>query len=754
MSDGESSVLPPVSVLIPTYMREEILCDTVEAVLELDYPCFEVVLVDQTPQHDAAVESRLREWEAQGRITRVRESVANLPRARNVGVFLASGEVVLFLDDDVTPVPELIREHVKHYADPTVWGVGGRTVLSEDEYGRDYPLPVPPEEAGDQWPLLLSRYTTPLPDALRVGGGNLSVRRNKFIEIGGFNENYPGNALGEDLEFVSRIRRAGGRTVYDPAAAAVHHMAGGGCRAEQDSGFEYSSLRARNSYYTLMRAKGYGGLIRESLRIWGQRVTGLAITFAGRPSPVAGPPLLPAPGPVAEVMSSDAGLPRKLQRVAALKTPQALASLVGLRRALRDYARDREVTGHYSRTATELQGRYGQRAPSAIGASSRREVIPPKSCQKVRVLHILGALTGGGIQSLALEILRHLDQSRFGMDVCTMSEDPGPLAAEARAAGARVYACSLRRNPFTYAERLARILHKGGYHVVHASSSSSTLGAPIWVAARAGVPVCVAHYQSVKSNRITLRNTVTSLLQRVVQKDAACIMGCSRSVLRSHFGPRWESDPRMHVVYNGIDAARYGDLSQRPAVRAEFGLQEDDLVVGNVGRFVMAKNHPLFVEIAAKVVEQVPQARFLLVGDGPLRPEIEARVERAGLESKFVFAGWRQDVPRVLTAMDVFLFPSLWEGLAIALIEAQASGLACVGSDLACFREVLPAEQQDYVFPLDQPERGAELVVSLLRDPDRRLELGAAAQAGSRRFDIKRTVRQIEELYLDSLGIE
>ena len=104
--------------------------------------------------------------------------------------------------------------------------------------------------------------------------------------------------------------------------------------------------------------------------------------------------------------------------------------------------------------------------------------------------------------------------------------------------------------------------------------------------------------------------------------------------------------------------------------------------------------------------------------------------------------------------MDVFLFPSLWEGLAIALIEAQASGLACVASDLECFKEVLTPEQQEYIFPLSHPERGAELVISLLRDADRRRELGGLAQAGSKRFDIKRIVRQIEELYLKSLGIE
>lgn len=370
--------------------------------------------------------------------------------------------------------------------------------------------------------------------------------------------------------------------------------------------------------------------------------------------------------------------------------------------------------------------------------------------RKVRVLHVLGSLAGGGIQTFVLEVLRHYDRAQFQMDVCAMSEHPGRDAASAESLGSRVYTCSLRAHPLTFSNRLRGILQEGGYDIIHVNRSGSMSGVPLWVARQAHIPVRIAHYHSVlrTTEGASLRGLLGPALRALVLREATHIVGCSREVLQTHFGRGWGLDPRMHVIHNGIDVSRYADTSVRPWAREELGIPNDSRVVGTVGRLCTRKNHGLFVRIAKMVAAQVRDVWFLVVGDGPLRAHLMALVEQGGLDGRFVFAGWRYDIPRMLAAMDVFLFTSLWEGFGIALVEAQAAGVPCVVSDLPVFDEALAPEQQGNRFPVDSPERGAAIVVSMLKDPRRRQQQGEAGKVFAQRFDVKECVRNLQELYL------
>jgi glycosyltransferase involved in cell wall biosynthesis len=136
-----------------------------------------------------------------------------------------------------------------------------------------------------------------------------------------------------------------------------------------------------------------------------------------------------------------------------------------------------------------------------------------------------------------------------------------------------------------------------------------------------------------------------------------------------------------------VDLAPYSLKVDRAAVRSEFGFRASNTIFGHVGRFDTQKNHAFLIDIATEIAKRDSEARFLLVGDGPLRPSIEEQVRRAGIASRTVFAGSRPDVPRLtMGTMDRFLFPSLYEGLGLALIEAQAAGLPATISD------VIPSE--------------------------------------------------------------
>jgi glycosyltransferase involved in cell wall biosynthesis len=174
--------------------------------------------------------------------------------------------------------------------------------------------------------------------------------------------------------------------------------------------------------------------------------------------------------------------------------------------------------------------------------------------------------------------------------------------------------------------------------------------------------------------------------------------------------------------------------------------------VGNTARFSEAKNHSVIIQGALRVCAAVPKAKFLLVGDGPLRGPSETLVANSDVRDRIVFAGWRDDIPAQLSAMDIFFFPSLWEGFGISLIEAQAGGLPCVTSDLPCFQEVLHPALWQLRVPATDVDAAVDRLISLLRDAPGRRELGAKAREHAQQFDSRRIVRRIEQLYLDGLA--
>jgi glycosyltransferase involved in cell wall biosynthesis len=363
----------------------------------------------------------------------------------------------------------------------------------------------------------------------------------------------------------------------------------------------------------------------------------------------------------------------------------------------------------------------------------------------VRVLHVLGALEGGGIQTFLLALLQHHDREGFSADVCEMAVEPGPLVHVAREAGAQVFQCSLSDSPMTFARRFAALLKQGKYDVVHVHRSSNVQAIPLRIAAENGVRVRVAHYQNVRTvpGVFSLRGFTDPSLRRMVVRNSTSIIGVSRAVLDSHFGGHWRNDPRFAVVPNAIDLQRYS-----PADRAA---QSDEFIIGHAGRFSAAKNHALIIDCAARLKGRIPGLRFLIAGDGPLRGEIEELIRERDVQDCVRLLGWQENMPDFLRGLDVFFFPSLWEGLPLALIEAQASGLPCVASSIPSNQEVLSPEALEWTAEPQDTERFAELLEKLWREKDSRLRLSQEARSHAAAFDIRTIARRIESLYLRQL---
>jgi glycosyltransferase involved in cell wall biosynthesis len=175
-------------------------------------------------------------------------------------------------------------------------------------------------------------------------------------------------------------------------------------------------------------------------------------------------------------------------------------------------------------------------------------------------------------------------------------------------------------------------------------------------------------------------------------------------------------------------------------------------MVVTVANFKAHKGHDYLFQAAARVRQEFPHVRFVLVGQGPLEAEIRALVQRRGLEGTVLFAGHRSDVPRVMSASDVFALASLHEGLSIALLEAMAVGTPPVVTDVGGLAEVVTSGRDGLVVPPRQPDELASAIGAMLRDPELRARLGRAARRRASNFDIRSSVERAEAVYSRLLG--
>jgi glycosyltransferase involved in cell wall biosynthesis len=286
-------------------------------------------------------------------------------------------------------------------------------------------------------------------------------------------------------------------------------------------------------------------------------------------------------------------------------------------------------------------------------------------------------------------MLHHTDRQKYSMDYLVHTTEPSDYDEEIKALGARVIPCLPRlkdRNPLRYALNFRRILREyGPYDCVHSHVHHSS-GFVLMLAAMMRVPVRIAqsHADTRTHDRTFpfLHRAYFSVMDALIHRFATAGIACTEFAAASIFSESWASDPRWRLQPYGIDLHPFAEEVNSGKLRAELGIPQGSFVVGHVGRFSEQKNQRFLVDIAERFSRLEPKAVFLLIGDGPPKPGIEDLVRERGLGKHFIFAGVREDVPRLMKgAMDCFLFPSLFEGLPLVLLEAQAAGLPCVISD-------------------------------------------------------------------------
>lgn len=295
----------------------------------------------------------------------------------------------------------------------------------------------------------------------------------------------------------------------------------------------------------------------------------------------------------------------------------------------------------------------------------------------IRVLHVVTYMGRGGLETMIMNFYRHVDRSKVQFDFLVHRDFRADYDDEIESLGGKIYRLP-RLVPWSrsYLKALNGFFEQHPeYRIVHVHQDclSSVI---LKAAQRQGVPVRIAHSHNSSQDK-NLKYPIKLYYRRLIPKYATDLYACSKQAGRWMFG-----NAAFSVVNNAIDAKNYSySQAQAEKIRGELGIDRNTLVVGHVGRFAPTKNHAFLLEIFVEVCRRCPDAALLLVGDGELRASVEERALQMGIKEKVIFTGVRSDVPELIQAMDIFVFPSIYEGLPVTLIEAQAVGLPCVVSD-------------------------------------------------------------------------
>ena len=364
----------------------------------------------------------------------------------------------------------------------------------------------------------------------------------------------------------------------------------------------------------------------------------------------------------------------------------------------------------------------------------------------IRVLHVLGRLDYGGAETMIMNLYRNIDRSKIQFDFVKHTSEKCDYDDEICKLGGRILIISKYngKNHFTYKNEWRTLLKKNPeYKIIH-GHIRSTASIYINIAKKYGL-ITIAHSHSIASRGSEIQKIIKSIMQFTIRYTADYLFACSDEAGKWLFGKKAIKKGNYQVMKNAIDAEKFiFNKSMRVQMRKSLNI-EQKFVIGHVGSFTYPKNHKYLIEIFYEVQKHLKDSVLLLVGDGELEGKIQKQIEEFGLIDKVVLTGVVHNVNDYLQAMDMFVFPSIFEGLGIAIIEAQATGLPCIVANTV--------PQEAYVTSLVES-------VSLKASKDKWVDMILKVHSGSGRVDnyqciksagynIEETRKWLEGFYLD-----
>ncbi len=367
----------------------------------------------------------------------------------------------------------------------------------------------------------------------------------------------------------------------------------------------------------------------------------------------------------------------------------------------------------------------------------------------IRILQVIGVMNRGGAETMIMNLYRNIDKEKIQFDFVEHTSEEAAFDKEILSMGGRIYRCPryTGKNHFPYAKWWKDFfnMHAEEYSAVH-GHIGSTAAIYLMQAKKSGL-FTIAHSHNTKGS-YNVKDLVYRCLAFPTRFVADFFIGCSVQAGIDRYGNNIvQNKEKFYILNNAIDSHQYSyNVDTRNYIKKELNLEEG-LVIGHVGRFENQKNHTFLIQIFLKLLETEKDAKLLLVGEGPLKKTIQDLAQQLKITENIIFLGLRSDVNCILQRMDVFVMPSLYEGLPVSLIEAQAAGLPCVISDK------IPADCKitELVTSLsltDSADVWAEHILHRANKPRR----DYSTDVKNSGFDIKETAKWLEDFYIEHSG--
>lgn len=330
-----------------------------------------------------------------------------------------------------------------------------------------------------------------------------------------------------------------------------------------------------------------------------------------------------------------------------------------------------------------------------------------------RLLCILSGMNVGGAETFLMKLYRNIDRTKYQFDFCINAKEKCFYEDEILSLGGKIYRIpSKSENIKEFKRQLTNLIQREKYHHVLRVTSSAMGLLDLKIAKKAGAVVCCAR-SSNSSDGGSLKSKIAHGIGCLFYRKYIDVAIAPSDLAAAYtFGEKAYESGMVTILHNAVDLDTYHfDEGARKRIRDEFRISEGVYVLGHVGRFMEQKNHLYLADIFKCFVDINPNAILLLVGDGVLRDLFEKRVIELGIRDNVIFAGVRSDVPALLSAMDVFVFPSLYEGMPNTVIEAQATGLPCVISD-SITKEAKITDLVEYLSLTQSPQEWAQIIIN------------------------------------------
>lgn len=371
--------------------------------------------------------------------------------------------------------------------------------------------------------------------------------------------------------------------------------------------------------------------------------------------------------------------------------------------------------------------------------------------QSLKILHVIHSSELSGPQRHLFDIAKSIDKDRFSLEVACPE---GWLSKELEKKNVRTYNIELK-DGFSIDSLLSlyRIARKGSYDIIHAHMGRTGIYAKL-VGVLTGKPVIVTEHL-VAHDHSWIKNPVKRRLHlighKLTNRMARLLIAVSGVTRDAYIARQGVSPDKIIIMHNFVDTDLFAAEEKTEKIRKELGIDKDNLVVGFLGRLDWRKGLRTIVDAA----EGLKGVKFLIIGDGDAREELIDEIRRKGIEEDFILTGLRKDVPALMKAMDIFVFPTTapYESFGIVVIEAMAAGLPVIASDIGPLREIINNGVDGLLIPAKDGDALRSAIERLIKNKDLMKKLAETATKTVRnRFSLKKRIKEIEEVYEKVLG--